>query len=245
MRRRGFTLIELLVVIAIIAILAAILFPVFARAREKARQTSCLSNVKQLALGVMMYVQDYDETFPCWARWYPSRYNAGDGFADSVCTSPQSPPLAIYPYVKNLQLYVCPSGRGTTDSAGYGTYNTHWRFPGPASYSYGFRDAIFGRAVTTAPVATKMAELHHPATTVMLGDSAHMFGGKGAMIWSNLCCDGGWTTAPLDGIGVGGKPIDDTVASRHNGGENFAFADGHAKWVQPRSALNNPEYWSR
>jgi len=62
--RKGFTLIELLVVIAIIAILAAILFPVFARAREKARQTSCLSNVKELGLGLMMYVQDYDECFP-------------------------------------------------------------------------------------------------------------------------------------------------------------------------------------
>jgi prepilin-type N-terminal cleavage/methylation domain-containing protein len=78
MKRRGFTLIELLVVIAIIAILAAILFPVFARAREKARQTSCLSNVKQLSLGMLMYTQDYDERLPrcdcnsyhqgtCWA----------------------------------------------------------------------------------------------------------------------------------------------------------------------------------
>src|SRR6201988_4702864 len=64
-RNRGFTLIELLVVIAIIAILAAILFPVFAQAREKARQASCLSNMKQIGLGMTMYVQDYDETFPC------------------------------------------------------------------------------------------------------------------------------------------------------------------------------------
>ncbi|MEA3400246.1 MAG: DUF1559 domain-containing protein [Armatimonadota bacterium] len=243
--RRGFTLIELLVVIAIIAILAAILFPVFARAREKARQASCLSNVKQLALGVMMYAQDYDETFPCWARWYPSRYNAGDGFADpSVNTSPQSPPLAIYPYVKNLAVYVCPSG-AAAPSGGYGTYNTYWKFPGPASRGYGFRDAIFGRAVTTFPVATRVADLSHPATTVMLGDSAHMFGGKGALIWSNVCCDGSWTTSPLDGIGFNGEPVDDSEVSRHNGGENYGFADGHAKWVQARTALNTPEYWER
>ena len=69
-RRSGFTLIELLVVIAIIAILAAILFPVFAQAREKARQISCVSNEKQLALGIIQYVQDYDETYPIW---YPGR----------------------------------------------------------------------------------------------------------------------------------------------------------------------------
>ncbi|NPV49408.1 MAG: prepilin-type N-terminal cleavage/methylation domain-containing protein [Armatimonadetes bacterium] len=96
MRRRGFTLIELLVVIAIIAILAAILFPVFAKAREKARQTSCLANVKQLSLGILMYAQDYDEklmrhcycyTGSCWA------YN-------------------VQPYVKNTQILRCPSWDG-------------------------------------------------------------------------------------------------------------------------------------
>jgi prepilin-type N-terminal cleavage/methylation domain-containing protein len=75
-RQQGFTLIELLVVIAIIAILAAILFPVFARAREKARQTSCLNNVKQLTLAIMMYAQDYDETYPYACRWGPEGIGA-------------------------------------------------------------------------------------------------------------------------------------------------------------------------
>src|ERR1700742_5130218 len=97
-RRRGFTLIELLVVIAIIAILAAILFPVFAQARAKARQISCISNEKQMALGVQMYQQDYDEVFP-------------------LLTTDKSTATYVYditwvsniqPYIKNTQLMVCP-----------------------------------------------------------------------------------------------------------------------------------------
>jgi len=107
--RRGFTLIELLVVIAIIAILAAILFPVFARAREKARQTSCLSNVKQLALGCHMYAQDYDETLPCVQHRSPTTFY---GYWYQV----------IQPYVNNMQIVVCPSSKRTTP--GYG-----WNYP--------------------------------------------------------------------------------------------------------------------
>lgn len=104
--RRGFTLIELLVVIAIIAILAAILFPVFARAREKARQSSCLSNIKQIGLGTLMYVQDYDETFPL--DWYRSQT------ADTchgMCSMTQYTLDAINAYVKNSQIWVCPDDR--------------------------------------------------------------------------------------------------------------------------------------
>jgi prepilin-type N-terminal cleavage/methylation domain-containing protein/prepilin-type processing-associated H-X9-DG protein len=106
--RRGFTLIELLVVIAIIAILAAILFPVFARAREKARQSSCQSNLKQLGLGLTMYAQDYDERMS--PRYY--RYNP------SVAGGPNWCDHLIQPYVKNAQVNLCPS----TNSKSYG-YN--------------------------------------------------------------------------------------------------------------------------
>lgn len=94
--RKGFTLIELLVVIAIIAILAAILFPVFAQAREKARQTSCLSNSKQLATATLMYNQDYDETMPM--SLYLVAPNKGFAVYDAVA-----------PYMKNVQILVCPS----------------------------------------------------------------------------------------------------------------------------------------
>ncbi len=106
MQNRGFTLIELLVVIAIIAILAAILFPVFARAREKARQTSCLSNIKQLMIGIAMYAQDYDERMPeaavAVASWVAP---AGD-----VCTVGLMPwVISLQPYLKNTQILNCPS----------------------------------------------------------------------------------------------------------------------------------------
>jgi len=105
-RRRGFTLIELLVVIAIIAILAAILFPVFARAREKARQSSCLSNVKQLMLGLLSYAQDYDETMPsCWTG--SSTYDHPFWYEK------------VAPYIKNTQILLCPSKKYTTIAYGY------------------------------------------------------------------------------------------------------------------------------
>jgi len=112
MGRKGFTLIELLVVIAIIAILAAILFPVFAKAREKARQSSCLSNVKQLMLAFQQYKQDYDERWPAmfWSgtRWepYDSGYWGGE----------------ITPYVKNTQIFLCPSKSDTLCSYIYNIY---------------------------------------------------------------------------------------------------------------------------
>jgi prepilin-type N-terminal cleavage/methylation domain-containing protein/prepilin-type processing-associated H-X9-DG protein len=124
MRRRGFTLIELLVVIAIIAILAAILFPVFAKAREKARQTSCLSNLKQLGLGMMMYAQDYDETI-CWYNMFGSTTTPPDP-GDRNFNSPDgvnyynSWPTLIMPYVKNSQMFKCPSTSNHNYGVSYG-----------------------------------------------------------------------------------------------------------------------------
>jgi prepilin-type N-terminal cleavage/methylation domain-containing protein/prepilin-type processing-associated H-X9-DG protein len=106
----GFTLIELLVVIAIIAILAAILFPVFAQARDKARQASCLSNVKQISLGILMYTQDYDETLPLEAN-----ESASDAYIYDYTWVRYT-----QPYIKNLQVFVCPSGKMSPPLTGTG-----------------------------------------------------------------------------------------------------------------------------
>jgi len=160
--RKGFTLIELLVVIAIIAILAAILFPVFARAREKARQTSCLNNVKQLTLGHMMYAQDYDE-------WLPASYQPCPLHGDPPRTYDYWFQL-IEPYVKNTQVRVCPSGGSETAyGLGYGqnysylTYNWHV----PPGYGYG---------------GCPLAKIGRPTETILLGDSGqHLLSSGG---WS-------------------------------------------------------------
>ena len=154
-RRNGFTLIELLVVIAIIAILAAILFPVFARAREKARQTSCLSNLKQLGLAALMYVQDYDEMFPPY-------FTSADQYWCGLRDIPKwdTSKSLLSPYTKNGQIQKCPSFRA--QAVGYECgYGYNWVYVGgmldPVTWSYG-------------PPAD-MSELTTPTMTAVFGDS--------------------------------------------------------------------------
>jgi prepilin-type N-terminal cleavage/methylation domain-containing protein/prepilin-type processing-associated H-X9-DG protein len=211
-RRRGFTLIELLVVIAIIAILAAILFPVFARAREKARQTSCLSNVKQLGLGWMMYVQDYDELVPNVCSWslgganYPFIWDQ------------------LGPYIKNVQLWECPSRSWGV------TMGTLASPPGPQCFwsttvprcSYGINWRLGG----TWRGIRKMGEIRVPASTMLLGDATNLdiCWQTYRMAYAGLC---GWEPpGGCSNITFWATP-DHTV---HNGGQNLAFCDGHAKW---------------
>jgi len=138
MKRPGFTLIELLVVIAIIAILAAILFPVFARAREKARETSCTSNVKQLTLGFLMYAADYDQTFPGQNL---AHYPGGPaGYPqDACCVERNIAWMVIGPYIKNTQILRCPSEDGTAFTRGATPYGPG----GPIHYK--FKHAVCAR----------------------------------------------------------------------------------------------------
>ena len=156
MRRRGFTLIELLVVIAIIAILAAILFPVFARAREKARQASCASNLKQLCLAFQMYAQDYDETLPGQnLAHYPGGPTV---YPNDACCVERNIAWAItQPYIKNTQVLLCPSENDTDFSRGATPY-------GPAGVKqYKFKHGFCARGD-----GVKLAAIQWPAEIAMI-----------------------------------------------------------------------------
>lgn len=203
---RGFTLIELLVVIAIIAILAAILFPVFARAREKARQSSCQSNLKQLGVAFMMYTQDYDETYPMafyedWMTYWDTKVDwSGNVIGDGI----------IAPYTKNQQIAQCPS---------LSSVNSDRPFSG-----YAYNTTYIGGSPAEGRRPAALASVQSPAETVLLCDSA---------LWSKLTNDL-WANSMLRAPGdyMYSDPTWGTgpnVHFRHNGTANVAYCDGHVK----------------
>jgi prepilin-type N-terminal cleavage/methylation domain-containing protein/prepilin-type processing-associated H-X9-DG protein len=236
-QRRAFTLIELLVVIAIIAILAAILFPVFAQAREKARQATCLSNMKQIGSASMMYVQDYDETFPnhVWANG-PGRHSLPDG---RIYQGHVGWALVFYPYIKNQGVFVCPSDDNPRadwgDNGVANPYISTWGKPLRMSYSE--NASIYLRS--SGPVG--LAEITFPAETYWVADSRfHPVGfesSSGNEPWGpNLFnrirytrpCVGLINTA--GGLGLPSNHPDPGSCARHSEGNMLLFADGHAKW---------------
>lgn len=202
--RSAFTLIELLVVIAIIAILASMIFPSFARAREMARRASCASNMKQLGLGMIQYLQDYDERYPKagnWQKWAdgghwiagPSngagsalaKFTSGDNYAWETGRRALVAQGAIYPYVKSEQIYVCPSSRDGQNTG----------------ISYSMNCALDSQAEFS---------VQNSADVVLLVDEAYPSDGYF------------WATDNPNGS--------DQLQQIHNGGGNILFADGHVKF---------------
>jgi prepilin-type N-terminal cleavage/methylation domain-containing protein/prepilin-type processing-associated H-X9-DG protein len=248
----AFTLIELLVVIAIIAILAAILFPVFAQAREKARQTACLSNGKQLALGITMYAQDYDETLP-QGGYTPVSGSSGRWFRD------------IFPYVKSLQVYNCPSkNEGRVSSAEPGfliqTESNGSGLPLTTGIAggYGCNVNIMNYNTRTAnPVGRALSEIDNTAGTFVLCDAAQLDSSRtdntNAEQWEKAQASGTyWNAWPPSGFtGDGTKNYTRTGGDyyrrpvvRHNGGLTVVYADGHAKWSNIKQFLGPmPNGW--
>ncbi|MDR3708158.1 MAG: substrate-binding domain-containing protein [Capsulimonadaceae bacterium] len=209
-KRNAFTLIELLVVIAIIAILAAILFPVFATAREKARQSACMNNMKQIGLALVQYTQDYDEYFPCGAT---VASQAGRGWAGE-----------LYPYVKSTGAFFCPDDQ---------TVQT----PPSNPLSYGFNLEIM-RNLGASPFAThahQQSEFTAPALTVALSE---VTGGQFLTSASEnySCGSNGEDTYSIDGKCApanGPFPNGNSSTARHNNGQgsNYAYCDGHVKYL--------------
>ena len=242
--QRAFTLIELLVVIAIIAILAAILFPVFAQAREKARATSCLSNSKQWGTAFMMYSQDYDETYPLAQGYYPG-FGSLYAYAHDVppdwdasgpiytSTMQQFWANSVQPYIKNQGVFTCPSSREyRMEGWGYDAPKKPW-----ANVSYTYNGLLH---------SYPMAGVNSSAQLVLLWEGHGKASGAG-FSFSNpvLVCDDADNPecryTPTINPGPSGSCATGNGAQSgmfggldtfwvHNQGVNVVFADGHVKW---------------
>lgn len=241
-RVHGFTLIELLVVIAIIAILAAILFPVFARAKEKALQTTCLSNVRQLGIAMIEYAGDWDGVFPYsggtqpgkpadwWEASWVRTYEAFDIHVDQG---------SLWPYVKDRKIYTCPLDIKRRRSDGT-------LFP----LSYIMNDELSMNR--DRPGGCSQDEVRSPALVILLLEEDDLsYDGNGANDGrfcprGDAVPDDTWdpnserTGGPTDKVAG-------TLSKRHRSGGNYFYVDGHAKWHEPRGIQNRADYqlpWS-
>ena len=252
MKKKAFTLIELLVVIAIIAILAAILFPVFATAREKARQTACASNLKQIGIAMVQYYQDYDEFLPMGDS------NAGGNAG--VCLAAYPAPLFnnslnqiqpmwmgyIYPYTKSTDIYYCGSGPTAKDSTNwtaakinnaqiaYGyTYNPEVLLQPFLTSPAGGGNATFNVDCSIASGAVpveSVSKIGSPATVVMLADRGESDRASMPDVSPGITAHTAMSVT-LVGSSTPGNAQGTNPASRHSGGANMMYCDGHVKWM--------------
>lgn len=248
MKRHGFTLIELLVVIAIVGLLAALIFPVFVKVREKGRQTSCLSNERQLGMAILQYAGDNDETFP--NRYTPvvaKKYTGGSPWVHQT-----------FPYVKDARVFQCPTD-ATSDADAF-AFGVQYRVD-----SYGINSNLNGYAPDSGTPLVSLAAVITPTKTTLLfevsGDTAALFPAPTPILACAAAGNGGMdidapkdTPVPLGcslsrkekgvmfGVSyatgnIGGRSLDDGQAqqknARHNGGANYAACDGHVKWLRP------------
>jgi prepilin-type N-terminal cleavage/methylation domain-containing protein len=244
-KRFGFTLIELLVVIAIIAILAAILFPVFSQAREKARQAQCTSNNRNMAMAAMQYVNDYDEHLMPYEEW------AGGGQWGDRHDPNRRWLVRIQPYMRNIQVFDCPSGStdsgldfsppkwspGTGDPEIWGrpTYAWGWTFPTTwrglrIGYGYSLRVAGWWDSTAMVSRSRSISQIQKPAETLLIADSAHKDACCNRIVSANACTSGWWCSASW----AVGDWNDEKRAryTRHLEGSILIHCDGHVKWYR-------------
>jgi prepilin-type N-terminal cleavage/methylation domain-containing protein len=301
--RTGFTLIELLIVIAIIAILAAILFPVFAQARERARASSCLSNMKQMGLGLMQYTQDHDETMPPAYYYNTCSPNAAPSGGYDASGIIQWSGL-VQPYVKSTQIFVCPSDKigglaptnftGTNSGAGAPAGQTSLaavQDNQAPRISYSANEAVMPRP--RGGICLDTGQPQNVVKLAAIGDAANVIavaeftdlvnaiggGGPGGTAYKSHRPTDAWAldaagTIPYDTSNTNNSPIYALSAAaaqaifaaqatvvysnntyphliyanvgRHQGGDNFIFMDGHAKWQRIQRTLECGNYmWGK
>jgi prepilin-type N-terminal cleavage/methylation domain-containing protein/prepilin-type processing-associated H-X9-DG protein len=233
---RAFTLVELLVVIAIIAILAAILFPVFARARENARRASCMSNLKQIGLGMMMYTQDYDEHYPLYSYCTSSGCSA-----DALDSDPSKPSGVFYnayldyapaphtgnyrtwmdfifPYVKSTQLFVCPSSPVSRSVPNYG-YSV-------AFSNFSVYSADFGHAMSPYWVPIPLSAVVRPSEVILVAEDS-----QSESVEMN--------PTTIRSYAATGTASQKLQVAPHLDGANMVFADGHVKWLSRQTIIGD------
>jgi prepilin-type N-terminal cleavage/methylation domain-containing protein/prepilin-type processing-associated H-X9-DG protein len=230
-KKRGFTLIELLVVITIISLVAAILFPVFAKAREQARKASCQSNLKQIGISLMMYIQDYDGTYPARSMGY------------KVNDSTQLWCDVLQPYAKSYQIWVCPDSGPVYGATGrkfsYGM-NTYGESSATGGVGYGFGNDLSGTGTHhgTGGGPVKEPEIGNASEVIFAGDPAsNGMGGSYPGILVGYSNDNSYIPVLHGGqigpfIATTEQPVDESM-----GGGNYLFADGHVKFLQVQKLI--------